>query len=87
MDYTTEKLYVEVLAIGCLQMKPSLAAWKLAVKSRNIEEGKIFHYGRAIQYASRKFVNVLGSYKKMTCSMIRIGNSWDYVVEENFLNP
>ena len=42
----------------------SLGAWKMAVKNRNIEQGLIFHSDRGVQYASKKFVNVLDSYKK-----------------------
>jgi putative transposase len=42
----------------------SLKAWEMVVKNRNIEEGLIFHYDRGVQYASKKFVNVLDSYKK-----------------------
>jgi putative transposase len=42
----------------------SLKVWKIAVKNRNIEEGFIFHSDRGVQYASKKFVNVLDSYKK-----------------------
>ena len=37
----------------------ALIAWKMAVKNRNIEEGLIFHSDRGVQYASKKFVNVL----------------------------
>lgn len=42
----------------------TIGAWEMAVKNRNIEEGLIFHSDRGIQYASKKFVNVLNSYKK-----------------------
>ena len=57
--------------------KTMLGAWKMAVKNRNIEEGLIFHSDRGVQYASKKFVNVLDSYKKITRSMSRKGNCWD----------
>ena len=42
----------------------TLRTWKMAVKNRNIEEGLIFHSDRGVQYASKKFENVLDSYKK-----------------------
>jgi putative transposase len=42
----------------------SLKGWKMAVKNQNIEKGLIFHSDRGVQYASKKFVNVLDSYKK-----------------------
>ena len=46
-------------------------AYKMTVKNRNIEEGLIFHSDRDDQYASKKLVNVLDSYKKITRSMSR----------------
>ena len=51
----------------------TLGAWKMAVKNRNFEEGLIFHADIGVQYASKKFVNVLDSYKK-TRSLRRKGN-------------
>lgn len=39
--------------------KTTLGAWKIAVENRNIE-GLIFHS----EYASKKFVNILDSFKK-----------------------
>jgi transposase InsO family protein len=41
----------------------------MAVKKQNIEEGLIFHSDRGVPHASKKFVNVLDSYKKITRSM------------------
>ncbi|MFV8268348.1 DDE-type integrase/transposase/recombinase [Flavobacterium sp. GT2N3] len=58
----------------------TLRAWKMAIKNRNIEEGLIFHSDRGVQYASKKFVNVLDSYKKINRSMSRKGNCWDKTV-------
>ena len=48
----------------------------MAVKNRNIEEGSIFHSDRGVQYTSKKFVNVLDSYKKITCGMSCKENCW-----------
>ncbi|MFV5686511.1 transposase [Flavobacterium sp. GB2R13] len=62
----------------------SFKAWNMAVKNRNIEEGLIFHSDRGVQYASKKFVNVLDSYKKITRSMSPRGNCWDNAVAESF---
>ena len=56
----------------------------MAVKNRDIDEGLIFHSDRGVQYASKKFVNVLDSYKKITRSMSRKGNCWDNAVAESF---
>jgi len=62
----------------------TLGAWKMAVKNRDSDEGLIFHSDRGVQYASKKFVNVLDSYKKITCSMSRKGNFWDNAVAGSF---
>ena len=59
----------------------TLKVWKMAVKNRNFKEGLIFHADRGVQYASKKFVNVLDSYKK-TRSLRRKGNCWDNAVAE-----
>ena len=62
----------------------TLLALKMAVKNRNVEKGLIFHSDRGVQYASKNFVNVLDSYKKITRSMSRKGNCWDNAVAESF---
>jgi transposase InsO family protein len=62
----------------------TLAAWKMAVKNRNITKGLIFHSDRGVQYASEKFTNFLDSYKLITRSMSRKGNCWDNAVAESF---
>jgi putative transposase len=61
-----------------------LGAWKMAVKNRDINEGLIFHSGKGFQYASKKFVNVFYSYKKITRSMSIKGNCRDNVAAESF---
>jgi len=55
----------------------------MAVKNRNIERGLVFHSDRGVQYASKKFVNVLDSYKKITHNMSRKENCWDNAVAES----
>jgi putative transposase len=44
----------------------------------------IFHSDRGVQSASKKFVNILDSYKKITHSVSRKGNCWDNAVTERF---
>ena len=39
----------------------TLLIWKMAVKNSNVEKGLIVHSDRGVQYASKKFVNVLSS--------------------------
>jgi transposase InsO family protein len=43
----------------------------------------VFHSDRGVQYASKKFTNVIDSYKMIT-SMSRKGNCWDNAVAESF---
>jgi putative transposase len=62
----------------------TLGAWKMTVKNRDIDADLIFHSDRGVQYASKKFVNVLDSYKKVTRSMSRNGNCWDNAVVQSF---
>ena len=62
----------------------SLAAWKIAVKNRSIVKGLIFHSDRSVQYVSKKFANVVDSYKVIKRSMRRKGNCWDNSVVESF---
>jgi transposase InsO family protein len=49
----------------------SLAAWRMAIKNRSIVRGLVFHSDRGVQYASKKFTNVIDSYKMITRSMSR----------------
>jgi len=61
-----------------------LVAWRMAVGNRNIENGLIFHSDRGIQYACKKFTNIIDSYKIIIRSMSRKGNCWDNAVAESF---
>lgn len=61
----------------------TLAAWKMAIKNRNVQEGMIFHSDRGVQYANSKFANTITSYKVVR-SMSRKGNCWDNAVAESF---
>lgn len=64
--------------------KTTLAAWKMAIKNRDIVKGLIFHSDRGVQYACEKFANTLDSYKLITRSMSRKDNCWDTAVAESF---
>lgn len=61
----------------------SLAAWRMAIKNRPIEKGLIFHSDQGVQYATKKFTNILASYGVIR-SMSRKGNCWDNAVAESF---
>jgi transposase InsO family protein len=61
----------------------SLAAWKMARKTRKVTKGLIFHSDRGVQYASKKFTKTIESYGVIR-SMSRKGNCWDNAVAESF---
>ena len=84
VDLYDRKIIGWSLSDGMSTEETTLRAWKMAAKNRNIEKGLIFHSDRGVQYASKKFVNVLDSYKKITRSMSRKGNCWDNAVAESF---
>ena len=84
MDLYDRKIIGWSLSDGMNTEETTLSAWKMADKTRNIEDGLIFHSDRGVQYASKKFVNVLDSYKKITHSMSQKGNCWDNAVAESF---
>jgi transposase InsO family protein len=62
----------------------ALASWKTAVTDRTPEKGLIFYSYRGIQYASKKFTNVIDSYKIIKRSMSRKGNYWYNAAAESF---
>ena len=84
MDLYDRKIIGWSLSDGMSTDQTILGAWKMTVKNRNIEQGLIFHSDRGVQYASKKFVNVLDSYKKITRSMNWQENSWDNALAESF---
>ena len=71
MDLYDRKIIGWSLSDGMSTDETTLLVLKMAVKNRNVEEGLIFHSDRGVQYASKKFVNVLDSYIKITRSMSR----------------
>ena len=69
---------------GISSDETTLRTWKIAIKNQNIEKGLILYSDRGVQYASKKFVNILDSYKKITRSMSRKANCWDNAVADSF---
>ncbi|MEZ7500420.1 IS3 family transposase [Flavobacterium sp. Arc3] len=84
LDLYDRKIIGWSLSNGMSVKETSLAALRMAVKNRNIERGLVFHSDRGLQYASKKFTNVIDSYKMITRSMSRKGNCWDNAVAESF---
>jgi putative transposase len=56
----------------------------MAIKNRSMEKGLLFHSDRGTHYASKKFTNILDSYKMISRSMSREANCWDNAVAELF---
>jgi transposase InsO family protein len=77
-----------------MRIKLAYPAWRMAIKNRSVEKDLIFHCfassskalgsDRGVQYASKKFTNVIESYKIITRSMSRKGNCCDNAVAESF---
>ena len=84
IDLYDRKVIGWSLSNGMSTDETVLSAWKMAVKTRSIEKGLIFHSDRGIQYANRKIANVIDSYKTVRRSMSRKGNCWDNAVAESF---
>ena len=84
LDLYDRKIIGWSLSNGMSVEETSLAAWRMAIKNRCVEKGLVFHSDRGIQYASKKFTNMIDSYKMITRSMSRKGNCWDNAVAESF---
>ena len=84
LDLYDRKIIGWSLSDGMSTEETALAAWKMALTNRSPEKGLIFHTDRGVQYASKKFTNVIDSYKIITRSMSRKGNCWDNAVAESF---
>ena len=50
------------LSDGMSVEQTSLAAWRMAINNQSIEKGLVFHSDRGIEYASKKFTNVIDYY-------------------------
>jgi transposase InsO family protein len=83
VDLYDRKIIGWSISDGMTAEETVLVAWKMAIGNRRIEKGLIFHSDRGVQYACKKFVNVLDSYKTIVRSMSRKGNCWDNAVAES----
>ncbi|WP_394707703.1 hypothetical protein [uncultured Bacteroides sp.] len=68
---------------GIRAEETALPAFNMATKNRSLKAGMIFHSDRGTQYASKKMVKVLVSYK-IRQSISRKENYWDNAVAESF---
>lgn len=62
MDLCDRKIIGWSLSDGMSTYETSLKVRKMTIKNRNIKERVIFYSDRGVQYATKKFVNVLDSY-------------------------
>lgn len=83
IDLYDRKMIGWSLSNGMNTEETTLAAWKMAIRSRNVQKGLIFHSDRGVQYANKKFANTIESYGVIR-SMSRKGNCWDNAVAESF---
>lgn len=61
----------------------TVKALKMAIKSRGVKPGLIFHSDRGVQYACHAFKAILKNHEIIQ-SMSRKGNCWDNSVAESF---
>jgi transposase InsO family protein len=83
IDLYDRKMIGWSLSNGMNTEETTLAAWKMAIRNRNVQKGLIFHSDRGVQYANKKFANTIESYGVIR-SMSRKGNCWDNAVAESF---
>jgi transposase InsO family protein len=62
----------------------SIAAWRMATRTRPVTGDLIFHSDRGVQYACSEFTGLLAAYPTVSQSMSRKGNCWDNAVAESF---
>ena len=83
IDLYDRKMIGWSLSNGMNTEETTLAAWKMAIRNRNVQKELIFHSDRGVQYANKKFANTIESYGVIR-SMSRKGNCWDNAVAESF---
>jgi putative transposase len=83
IDLYDRKIIGWSLSNGMNTEETTLAAWKMAIRNRNVQKELIFHSDRGVQYANKKFANIIESYGVIR-SMGRKGNCWDNAVAESF---
>jgi transposase InsO family protein len=84
IDLFDRKVVGWAMSKGMTAEKTIIAAWRMAVNNRPINQELIFHSDRGIQYACTKFTNILNANELVQRSMSRKGNCWDNAVAESF---
>jgi transposase InsO family protein len=84
MDLADRKIVGWALSEDMTAQNTVIKAWVNTRKTRDIDEGFIFHSDRGVQYASTKMTNLFSYNRKIIQSMSRKGNCWDNAVAESF---
>ncbi len=84
IDLFDRKVVGWSMSKGMTAEETIIAAWRMAVNNRPINQELIFHSDRGIQYACTKFTNILNANELVQRSMSRKGNCWDNAVAESF---
>mgnify|MGYP002640363188 FL=1 len=84
MDLADRKIVGWTLSEDMTTENTVMKAWISARKTRNINDGFLFHSDRGVQYASNKMTNLFSFNSKIRQSMSRKGNCWDNAVAESF---
>jgi len=84
IDLFDRKVVGWSMSKGMTAEETIIAAWRMAVNNRPINQELIFHSDRGVQYACTKFTNILNVNKWVQRSMSRKGNCWDNAVAESF---
>jgi transposase InsO family protein len=83
MDLYDRKIIGWALSSTMTTQCTVMAAWRMAILNRPINQTLIFHSDRGVQYASYIFTKLL-SKRGVIQSMSRKANCWDNAVAENF---
>jgi transposase InsO family protein len=83
LDLADRKVIGWALSDTLKATETSVAAWRMALKNRSIEDKLLFHSDRGVQYACTEFRNQLKGLPVVQ-SMSRRGNCWDNAVAESF---
>jgi transposase InsO family protein len=85
LDLWDRKVIGWALSCGMETGDTTVAAFVMAVKNRQPQDGLLFHSDRGIQYCAQAFRGVLGeSCPSVRQSMSRKGNCWDNACAETF---
>lgn len=84
IDLFDRKVVGWSMSKGMTAEETIIAAWRMAVNNRPINQELIFYSDRGVQYACTKFTNILNANKLVQRSMSRKGNCWDNAVAESF---